>query len=262
MLDIITLFRTVLHNLIRLQTSLVIKVQFIIGSELSVLTSDSISDESWLASRFTFFSCYSSMIEKVRTWNYRTSNTKSQQNLWMFTYIGFIARQTTVEHLLPFLPPAVVEAKQWYQPTCQCLELVFSSDSDIYTFSACIYLHFRNSADINQHVNLELIRHDTVLFSHDKSANSIFQPGFSAKRTGPVQKSVASSDSDANIAHIYSSIYRLWALGVETCWSDRIKHQDNVLCFQKKCSMFWHGTGVLYIRSNKKNVMISTPLLS
>jgi len=40
-----------------------------------------------------------------------------------------------------------------------------------------IYLHFRNSADINQHVN--------------------------------IQKSVASSDSDANIAHIYSSIYRL-----------------------------------------------------
>jgi hypothetical protein len=32
--------------------------------------------------------------------------------------------------------------------------------------------------------SLELIRHDTVFFFHNKSMNSIFQPDFSAKRTG------------------------------------------------------------------------------
>jgi hypothetical protein len=34
---------------------------------------------------------------------------KVNKNLWMFTYIGFVARQATMEHLLLFLRPAVVE---------------------------------------------------------------------------------------------------------------------------------------------------------
>jgi hypothetical protein len=37
--------------------------------------------------------------------------------------------------------------------------------------------------DLDLASSLELISHGTVFFSHNKSANSTFQPGFSAKRT-------------------------------------------------------------------------------
>ena len=36
-----------------------------------------------------------------------------------------------------------------------------------------------------QPCSLEIISHGTVFFSHNKSANSTFQSGFSAKQTGP-----------------------------------------------------------------------------
>jgi hypothetical protein len=36
--------------------------------------------------------------------------------------------------------------------------------------------------------SLELISYGTIFFSHNKSANSTFQPGFSVKRMGNYQK--------------------------------------------------------------------------